>query len=75
MDVEVWVHVGVIGGETLALCVDVIVFELVNVGELVPLAVRDGVNVCVPDWVPVVDEVDVMVAEGLGSTEGVMESV
>lgn len=63
------------GGETLALCVDVIVFELVVVKELVPLAVRDGVTVCVPDWVSVVEEVDVEVAEGLGSTDGVMEYV
>jgi len=75
VDVEVWVHVGVMEGETLALCVEVIVFELVVVKEPVPLAVGDGVNVCVSDWVPIADEVDVIVAEGLGSTEGVIESV
>ena len=73
--VDVWVRVGVIGGETLALCVDVIVKDPVVVKEPVFVTDRDRVGVWVPEVLPVVDAVDVMVAEGLGSTEGVMDCV
>ena len=49
VDVEVWVHVGVMADETLALFVDVIVLELVIVKVPVFVTDRDCVDVCVPD--------------------------
>ena len=72
---EVGVQVGVIGGETLLLVVLVIVKELVVVNDPVCVPVRVCVGVCVPDTLPVAEEVDVIVAEGLGSTEGVIDCV
>jgi hypothetical protein len=73
--VDVRVRVGVMGGETLALCVDVIVKDPVVVKELVFVTERDCVGVLVPELLPVAKEVDELVAEGLGLTEGVMDGV
>jgi hypothetical protein len=63
------------GGETLPLCVDVIVKDPVVVKEPVFVTDRVWVGVLVPEVLRVNEEVDELVAEGLGSTEGVMDCV
>ena len=63
------------GGETLPLCVEVIVKDPVVVKEPVFVTERDWVGVLVPEVLPVAKEVNELVAEGLGSTEGVMDCV